>query len=313
MTRGPILLLAALSLVTATACKREDRNRGRAAVAPQLPPLVSHSPTASLSVTGFGDAVVALPTGATQETPVVVAVLGIGDSPEEQCATWRELVASRAFVLCPRGAKHFVRDEPEGEDGGTADRDTNNSSSDDPPPEEGEEQGKEEKPSGRVDGGRIRQVGFYPVDVPTLEREVIAGLAALKARWGAHVADRAVVYAGFSRAAFLGASLAAKRPDRFSRVVLVEGGHTPWQPDTAAAFARGGGKRVLFVCGQPKCVEDSEPVAAMLRAQKLETRVVHAVGEGHGYRFHNPAKEELRRSIQWVTEGDPTWQTVFAK
>jgi len=248
-------------------------------------------------VHGFGDAVVAVPVGATQSTPVIVAVLGIGDTPEEQCATWREIVGSRAFVLCPRGAKHFVQEEPEAEDGGAAEE--GSVKADDDAPEE-------EKPSIGPDGGHVRQVGFYPVDVPTLEREVMAGLAALKARWPTHVVDRDVVYAGFSRGAFLGASLAAKHPERFSRLVLIEGGHTPWSPDTAAAFARGGGKRILFACGQPNCVDDAESAAAALRAQKMEVRVVHGVGEGHGYR--KQVKEELRRSFDWVTEGDPTWR-----
>ena len=38
----------------------------------------------------------------------------------------------------------------------------------------------------------------------------------------------------------------------------------------------------------------------------MEVRVVHGVGEGHGYR--KQVKEELRRSFDWVTEGDPTWR-----
>ncbi len=295
MTRGPILLVLTLSLATLTACRREDRDRGRAAAATQLPPLVAHSPMGPLAVAGFGDAVVAIPVGATRAMPVVVAVLGIGDTPEEQCATWREIVGSRAFVLCPRGAKHFVQEELEGEDGGVESTKT----SDDDSPEE-------DRPSTRPDGGRFRQVGFYPVDVATLEREVTAGLSALKARWSTHVSDREVVYAGFSRGAFLGASLAAKHPDRFTRLVLVEGGHSPWEPDAAAVFARRGGKRVLFACGQPKCVEDAESAAARLRGEKTETRIVHGVGEGHGYR--KQVKEELRRSFDWVVEGDPTWR-----
>lgn len=231
----------------------------------------------------------------------MLAVLGVGDSPEEQCGAWRDIVGSRAFVLCPRGAKHFVQEEPEAEDGST---EGERASTDEDSPEE-------EKPSARSDGGRIRQVGFWPVDVPTLDREVTAGLAALKARWGAHVSEREVVYAGFSRGAFLGASLAARHPSRFSRLVLVEGGHSPWQPETAAAFARGGGKRVLFACGQPQCVEDSETAAATLHTQKTETRIVHGIGEGHGYR--KQVKEELRRSFEWVIDGDPTWRQALAR
>jgi pimeloyl-ACP methyl ester carboxylesterase len=239
-----------------------------------------------------------------------VAVLGIGDNAEDQCGVWREIVGPRAFVLCPRGAKHFVQEEPEGEaesssgsngSAGSSVAEGSDLTTNDSP--------EEEKPITRADSGRVRQVGFYPVDVATLDREVSAGISALKTRFGAHVSDGQVVYAGFSRGAFLGASLAAKHPDRFTRVVLIEGGHSPWQPEVAATFARGGGKRVLFVCGQPKCVEDAEATVSTLRAQNVEARVVHGIGEGHGYR--KQVKEELRRSFEWVTEGDPTWRLTL--
>jgi predicted esterase len=243
-------------------------------------------------VSGFGDAVVALPVGATKPRPVLVAVLGIGDTPEDQCATWRDIVGVRAFVLCPRGAKHMVQEELDAGEPGTAD--------------DQEDSPEEDKPSARPDSGRFRQVGFYPVDVATLDREVSAGLSALKARYGAHVSEGNVVYAGFSRGAFLGASLALKRPALLRRLVLIEGGHSPWQAEAATTFARGGGQRVLFLCGQPQCVEDAERAAAALRGSKLDARVVHGEGEGHGYR--KQVKEELRRNFDWVIEGDPTWQ-----
>jgi predicted esterase len=291
-----IALFTLATLTTLDACTREDRDRRPA---PLLPPLAAATPTTPLPVSGFGDAVLAVPVGATRPTPVVVAVLGIGDNPEDQCAVWREIVGARAFVLCPRGAKHMVQDEPEPDatDNEAGAGTTTSSTGDDSP--------EEEKPSGKPDSGRVRQAGFYPIDVTTLDREVTAGLAALKARHGAHVADKEIVYAGFSRGAFLGASLASKHPERFTRIVLIEGGQSAWQAETAGAFARGGGKRVLFVCGQPRCVEDSESAASMLRAQKMQVRVVHGAGQGHGYR--KQVKEELRRSFDWVTEGDPSW------
>jgi predicted esterase len=295
-----LLLVCALASL-AGACKRDDQQR-RAAAAKELPPLVASSATSSLAVNGFGDAVVALPVGATQEMPVVVAVLGIGDTPEEQCSTWRDLVGTRAFVLCPRGARNMVVEEPEGVDGAAA---TPAATASD---EETEDSPKAEPTR---DGGRTKQVGFYPVDLATLDREVTAGLAALKSRWGAHVSDREVVYAGFSRGAFLGASLAAKHPERFSRLVLIEGGQSPWQPQTTAAFARGGGKRVLFACGQAKCMEDAEVAATALRAQKVETKLALGDGEGHGYR--KQVKEELKRSLDWVMEGQPGWQKGAAR
>ena len=224
---------------------------------------------------------------------MVVAVLGIGDSPDDQCATWRDIVGARAFVLCPRGAPNFVVEAPE--DAG-AEREAEG----DPPGDE--DPRRDASPT----GPSRRQVGFFPVDLSSVDREVKASLAALKARYGAYVAEREVLYAGFSRGAFLGASLAARSPERFRRLVLVEGGQTPWNPGAASAFARGGGARVLFACGQPKCVEDAEAAASTLRAAKIEARVVHGAGEGHGYR--RQVKEEIRRSLSWIVDGDPAWR-----
>jgi predicted esterase len=236
---------------------------------PLLSALEAGAPT--LAVAGFGAAVVSVPAGATRPMPVVVAVLGIGDTPEEQCAAWKDVVGARAFVLCPRGSVRMVPDDEA--DAGEA-------------------------------GRKMRAAGFWPVNVETLDREVGAGLAALRAKYGSYVSD-SVVYAGFSRGAFLGASLAAKRAAIFRRVVLIEGGQTPWQTESIDGFLKGGGKRVLFVCGQPSCVGESEAAARLLKGRGVETRVVHGAGEGHGYK--KQVKQELIGAFAWVVDGDPAW------
>jgi predicted esterase len=56
-----------------------------------------------LAVSGFEPAVVAIPIGATQARPVVIALHGNFDRPDWQCSVWAPIVAARAFVLCPRG------------------------------------------------------------------------------------------------------------------------------------------------------------------------------------------------------------------
>jgi predicted esterase len=292
-----------LALAVLVACKREGGGCGRSPPAPVLPPLAAASPSTSLPLTGFGASVVSVPAGVTRPVPVVVAVLGIGDSPEEQCSTWRDIVGARAFVLCPRGSPNMVADELP--DAGVTPTH---------PFEEGEKPEGEAAPEAAAEvavvhreAARTHQVGFYPVDAASVEREINAGLAALKVRYGKYVADRDLVYAGFSRGAFLGATVVSKRPDRFRRLVLIEGGQSPWQPASAATFARAtSSARVLFACGQSKCVEEAEPAATLLRAQKIDVRVVHGAGEGHGYR--RQVKEELRRSFDWLTEGDELWR-----
>jgi predicted esterase len=285
-----IRALAVVAMLQLASCRRSSRETKP----PPLPPLTASDST-TLPLSGFGASVVSVPSGATRALPVIVAVLGIGDNPEDQCKAWRDIVGTRAFVLCPRGAPNMVTEEVEDAGAPSEPAEPSDEPSDPPPTP---------SPS-RPDAGRTHQVGFYPVDVASVDREVTVGLAALKARFGAYVADRQVVYAGFSRGAFLGASVAAKHPERFRRVVLIEGGQSAWQASSAAAFARGGAARVLFVCGQPKCVEESEPAAALLRTQRVEARVVHGAGEGHGYK--RQVKEELRRSFSWLVEGDPLW------
>ena len=67
-----------------------------------------------LEVAGFGNAVVSLPTGTRRPRPVVIAAHGNYDTPASQCRSWRRLLASRAFVLCPRGVERL--DSPSADD-----------------------------------------------------------------------------------------------------------------------------------------------------------------------------------------------------
>lgn len=294
MTKGAALAFASAILVSGSGCSgcRHDETQAKP-LEEQLPPLTSPSPTTALAVPGFSDAVAVVPIGATHAAPVVVAVIGIGDTPEEQCAVWRELVGQRAFVVCPRGLPHFVVPDA----GESPER------SDDPDAEEAP------APSPAPDV-TPKQMGFYQPDVARLEKEIDAAIGALEAKFGRHVAKHDFVYAGFSRGAFLGAQLAPKRADRFKRVILVEGGHSPWTAETAAAFAMGGGQRVLFACGQQSCVDDALGAAALLTKQKVETRTVYGEGEGHDYK--KQVKEQIRRSLDWLTEGDPVWRGFAA-
>ncbi len=70
---------------------------------PTLAPL--EGTLAALSVTGFRDAIVSVPTSATEPRPVVVALHGNFDRPEWQCEVMRQITDAYAFVLCPRGIR----------------------------------------------------------------------------------------------------------------------------------------------------------------------------------------------------------------
>jgi len=275
-------VMLCLTLAMAS-CRREEQKKAPPPEDPGLPALAAPAP-ASLPVPGFGEAAVSAPLGITRPAPTLVAVLGIGDTPESQCGVWKELVGDRAFVVCPRFKPHYVR----------VARDAGDELEGDEASEPGE------------DAGEVVQSGYFPADVEAVEREVEATVAALRARFGPYVAAGPAVYAGFSRGAFLGASFVAKHPDRFPRAILIEGGQSAWNDATAAAFANGGGKRVLFACGQPSCVSEAESAAQFLARAHVETRVVHGQGEGHGYK--RQVKEQVRQAFAWVTEGDPAWR-----
>lgn len=260
--------------------------------AASLAPL-SAPPTSLMPVPGFANAVLVSPVGVTKPTPLVVAVLGIGDTPESQCAVWRELVGQRAFVLCPRFTPHFVSVQPAAESN----------------PALGllglfGLQG-DEAPEPDPSAGQVVQSGFRPTEVLDVEREIDAAVAAVRKIFPKHIASGPALYIGFSRGAFLGASLIAKTPSKYPRAILIEGGQSSWTDANALAYAKGGGKRVLFACGQPSCVAETEPAVQLLARANVTTRRVHGEGEGHGYK--GPVKEQIRQALPWVLEGETTW------
>ena len=230
--------------------------------APTTPALSGDAPLVALDVAGFGAAVVALPLGARERRPVLVATHGNYDRPEWQCATWAPIVAAHAFVLCPRGIAR--RDSP---------------SASDP----------------RWEYGTNR----------TLEAEITAGLEALRVRFPEHVDAGPAVYAGFSQGAIMGVAIALRAPKAFPRMVLTEGGFDNWTAQSAAAYARGGGARVLFACGQPGCSVSAKQTVSLLTRAGVEARVVAAPGSGHSY--GGAVADAIGESLSWLVAGDARW------
>jgi hypothetical protein len=66
-------------------------------------PLAAPSDLVELLVTGFGAATVAVPRGATEPRPVVVALHGHAIRPEHACPRWQRAAHGWPFVLCPLG------------------------------------------------------------------------------------------------------------------------------------------------------------------------------------------------------------------
>jgi pimeloyl-ACP methyl ester carboxylesterase len=133
--------------------------------------------------------------------------------------------------------------------------------------------------------------------------EIEAGLVALRARFGDRVAEGPLVYAGFSRGAFVGVPIIVAHPSRFPRAVLGEGGQSAWTAGTAKRYAEGGGKRVLFVCTTRACEAATPPAMARLEKAGVAARMVSAGDIGH--RFDGAVIEAIRPAWPWLVEGDP--------
>jgi predicted esterase len=88
--------------------------------------------------------------------------------------------------------------------------------------------------------------------VAATKAEMLAALAALRARYADHVAASPVVFSGFSLGAILGARLIQDPELDIGVAVLVEGGYQGWTPAKAKAL-KPRLSRLLFACGQTEC------------------------------------------------------------
>jgi pimeloyl-ACP methyl ester carboxylesterase len=215
-----------------------------------------------LPVPGYGAAVLSLPLDRRGPRPVLIAAHGAGDTPRWQCRIWRDIIAARGFVLCPRGTP-LAWGAP-GED-----------------------------------------EGFFYRDHHALEREVLAALAALRAAYPGIADTEAVVYAGYSQGATMGALMAFQHPELFPRLVLVEGGEREWDVPTATRFRQRGGARVLLVCGRHTCAGPASRSLAWIRKGGLHGRLEVVRGGGHTY--GGLVAERLRDVFAWAVEGDGRW------
>ena len=57
----------------------------------------------NLAVTGFPEAVLSVPNGATSPRPLLIVLHGTSDRPDWNCDAWRHITGAQGFVLCPRG------------------------------------------------------------------------------------------------------------------------------------------------------------------------------------------------------------------
>ena len=90
----------------------------------------------------------------------------------------------------------------------------------------------------------------------------------------------------------IAAKIARREPRRFSRVMLVEGGHTGWKA-TARRYFKGGGEALVLGCGGWRCAQRARRACKLVaRAARRKKRCVaiYARGVGHSYTEPLPAR-----------------------
>jgi hypothetical protein len=120
--------------------------------------------------------------------------------------------------------------------------------------------------------------GYYYRTEHALEAELVAAERAARAR-EPRIAPGGT-YAGFSQGASMGSAIISKHGDKATRLVLIEG-FERWNVPRARAFAKAGGKRILFACGTKECNAAATESARWIQRGGVDVRVEYAPGAGH--------------------------------
>jgi predicted esterase len=113
--------------------------------------------------------------------------------------------------------------------------------------------------------------------------ELVAALAALRARYPEHLSEGPLIFTGFSLGAILGASLIRDPELGIGAAVLTEGGYRGWTLSKAKAL-RPSLRRVLFACGQTECRNAYRyQLEKLFERAELPASVVADVKAGHTY------------------------------
>jgi predicted esterase len=147
--------------------------------------------------------------------------------------------------------------------------------------------------------------GYFYRNHFTLEREVLAAVAALKRAYAREADTSAIVYTGYSQGATMGVLMLVGHAEQFPRLILVEGGNGDFSGAIARRYKEGGGVRVLFACGGAHCNGRAQRSAHALNAQQVEARVAYAPGAGHTY--GGAVAERVAQAFDWVVAGDARW------
>ncbi len=132
-------------------------------------------------------------------------------------------------------------------------------------------------------------------------KELRSALTALKKRYGAHVAPGSVVLAGYGKGADHAIVVQKQEPSFFSYLVLTEGGAKGWTSTMAAAFTQRGGKRILFACAHPACVQHVDRARLFSVGAGVDTKTLKLPKQ---QRLFSPkVVRALRKEFVWLARG----------
>lgn len=155
-------------------------------------------------------------------------------------------------------------------------------------------------PAGRAAEGNLFGWGSFDETAAELR----AALAALKERFGGHVAKGSITLVGYAEGASIAADLARQEPSFFARVALVNGDPASFSPSASRIFAERGGKRALFFCVTHECDDRGAERALLLARSGVAAKsVLKGVGPYLDPRFTDALKGEMA----WLFEGDTRW------
>lgn len=137
------------------------------------------------------------------------------------------------------------------------------------------------------------------------EKELFAGLEALKRRFPKHARADRVVFTGFSLGAIQGRGIVQRHPETFPRAVLTEGAYDGWSAALGKKLRESGVERVLFACGQSACVQSARQSARNLEKGGTPARVANGGNAGHTY--DGSVAEAISREWRWLVEGETGW------
>jgi len=143
----------------------------------------------------------------------------------------------------------------------------------------------------------------------TVEREVNASVAALRRRFGDHVAPGCTLLTGFSQGAIRTVPMLARGGGWCPQAVLCEGAYDALGKSFAKAFLGWGGRRILLGCSQPYCVKIFRERETLLRGAGVDVRMVDS-----GERTHNLNAEmvsTLHEAWPWLVRDDDRWSTYL--